>query len=346
VWETAVAAGIAAFTAGGEGPSDEEVLDRLRRLGVAPWLAMRLLVFLPLAFGRVLAPQASYADTYTDTDGAGGGQQRPLAEEPVFAAAVERARYGSRVELERIGYRSAEIDAINQALHNGSQLADLVLSPVVVPRLEPAAAGDGGVPSALLGFRGLLAGHGATDADTEVWIFPQPRMDVAFAQFDFRLRHPALAGGIVVESVAGIGADWRAAVTRALTTFSSSLHPLVAALFNRSVAAGQVEWDRLEHPGGAFELCLGPQFNAYGAHDVSFRPALGPVLARLQEVSLSREVHTLRLFRMVRDGEQLANEVLLDSQAWPAGAAAVAGAPLDSAPGVVAMRLFAVLIPT
>ncbi len=58
-----VEVGVAAFCAGAEFPSDGEVWERLTGAGVEPWLAERLLVFLPMAFTRRLLPDVRYPDT-------------------------------------------------------------------------------------------------------------------------------------------------------------------------------------------------------------------------------------------------------------------------------------------
>jgi hypothetical protein len=60
--DAAVEVGIAAFCAGEEPPSDEEVWGRLTGAGVEPWLAERLLIFLPMAYTRRLLPDVQYPD--------------------------------------------------------------------------------------------------------------------------------------------------------------------------------------------------------------------------------------------------------------------------------------------
>lgn len=62
-FDAAVEVGVAAFCAGPEAPSDEDVRKRLTGTGVEPWLAERLLVFLPMAFTRRLLPDVRYPDT-------------------------------------------------------------------------------------------------------------------------------------------------------------------------------------------------------------------------------------------------------------------------------------------
>lgn len=63
VFDDAVEVGVAAFCAGEAPPGDDEVWERLTGAGVEPWLAERLLVFLPMAFTRRLLPDVRYPDT-------------------------------------------------------------------------------------------------------------------------------------------------------------------------------------------------------------------------------------------------------------------------------------------
>jgi hypothetical protein len=51
-FDAAVEVGVAAFCAGEQPPTNEEVRDLLTGAGVEPWLAGRLLIFLPMAYTR------------------------------------------------------------------------------------------------------------------------------------------------------------------------------------------------------------------------------------------------------------------------------------------------------
>jgi hypothetical protein len=77
-----------------------------------------------------------------------GRTNRPLAHEPVFLAASAYAAGAGRAQIERIGLRSSEVHAVNNAPNAGSRMEDLVLGPVVLAApLPPADTGDGGLPS-------------------------------------------------------------------------------------------------------------------------------------------------------------------------------------------------------
>lgn len=346
-WEpgAAVEVGVAAFCAGAEPPSDEQVWQRLTGAGVESWLAERLLVFLPMAYTRRLLPDVTYPDTMVASDGT-----VRLPDEPVFVAAFDRARYADRGEFERIAVRSSAFAVINQALHDGAKLPDLVLSePVLARDLTPVEDGDGGVPSPQAVFEGFLRDHGVqlgADAkvDTDLVVHPAPE-GMVMAQVDFAVSHPALARPWLVESFAGHGTTWREAIGRAVTMFTTgALHPIIDGLLRPGAAPDHVERERYEHPDSAFDLVLGAQLNLFAE-----APPVGPLLDRLltalRKEPLSRDVHGLRLFVAHDDGQLVNNEVLLDSEPWPGGEAVVAESQAPVAGGRVAVRVFGLLVP-
>lgn len=346
-FDAAVKVGIAAFCAGQEPPSDEEAWGWLTGAGVEPWLAERLLIFLPMAFTRRLLPVVSYPDGLVGPSG-----RVSVTAEPVFVAALARAQLAGRAEIERIAPRSSEFNAINAALNAGSELSSLRLSETaLVQDLEPVEPGDGGVPSPRAVFEGLLRGHGMaldseTRIDAEVFVHPAPAGAV-MVQVDFSVAHPALAGSRLVESFAGHGATWREAIGRAVGMFErGALHPILGALLRPGAVGDQVEREHYEHPSGAFDLVLGAQLNLFTDRPV---PSAGPLLDRLLQalraVHLSGKVHGLRLFVAYRDGRLQTNEVLLDSEQWPAGEAVVADSKAPLPDGLVAVRIFGLLVP-
>lgn len=344
--DAALEIGIAAFCAGEEPPSDDVFWERLTRAGVEPWLAERLLVFLPMAYVRRLLPDVTYPDAVRDSRG-----QVLLAQEPVFVAAYERAQYANRAEFERIAFRSSTFAVINEALNAGSQLADLALAePVLFKDLEPAVEGDGGVPSPQAIFEAFLREHGVslgddTRVDTKLVVHPAPEGTV-MAQVDFAVSHPALAEQWLVESFAGYGTTWREAIGRAVDSFRlGALHPIVDGLLLPGAAADQVERERYDHPDGTFELVLGAQSTLFAETVPSVEPLLDRLLEALRAEKLSRRVHGLRLFVAHNDGALLNNEVLLDSRPWSGGEAVVVDHPALIAEGRVATRVFGLLVP-
>ncbi|MFI7130852.1 DUF6348 family protein [Nonomuraea sp. NPDC050153] len=345
--DAAVEVGIAAFCAGEQPPGDEEVWERLTGAGVEPWLAERLLIFLPMAYTRRLLPDVSYPDGLTTPGG-----RVSLSAEPVFMAALSRAQRAGRDEVRRIAMRSGEFNAINNALHAGSQLSDLMLSETtLVKDLEPVEPGDGGIPSPRAAFEDFLRGHGVplngeTKVGAELFVHPAPA-GVVMAQVDFAVSHPALARPWLVESFAGHGTTWREAIGQAMDKFRlGALHPIVDGLLRPGAAPDQVERMRYEHPSGTFELVLGAQINLFTDRSV---PSVGPLLDRLLEVlraePLTRKVHGLRLFIAYHDGRLQTNEVLLDSERWPGGEAVVADSQAPLPHGKLAVRSFGLLMP-
>ena len=339
--------GIAAFCAGEEPPGDEDVWERLTGAGVEPWLAERLLIFLPMAYTRRLLPDVSYPDGLV-----GPGGRVSLSAEPVFVAALDRAQRAGRDEVGRIAVRSSEFNVINKALHAGTELSDLMIGETsLVEDLEPVEQGDGGIPSPRAVFEAFLRGHdvpldGETEVGAKLFVHPAPAGAV-MAQVDFAVSHPALAKPWLVESFAGHGTTWRDAIGGAVSKFElGALHPIIDGLLRPGAAADQVERERYEHPSGAFELVLGAQLNLFTDRPV---PSTGPLLDRLLEAlraePLTWKAHGLRLFVAYQDGQVQTNEVLLDSEPWPGGEAVVADVRAPLPDGMVAVRNFGLLIP-
>jgi hypothetical protein len=295
---------------------------------------------------------AHLSDSFLD-----GPTSRTLADEPVFLAAAARAEQADRTELERIGLRSAEVHAINDALNRGSRLDQLVGAPVALANaLPPAGEGDGGVPSPRAALAAFLSGHGFSvdgmrvgevQLDARVFAHPRPRPGYVMAQVDFAVRHPALATRWLLESFAAAGGTWREAINETIVKFErASLHPIIAALLDRTACQDQVSWEPYAHPAGAFDLCLGPQLTLF-----SPRPAppagvlLDQLLQALRGEPLSRAIHSLRMLTGHRDGNLQTNEVLLDGEPWAAGQAVVAAAEPPATAGMIGRRIFGLLVP-
>jgi hypothetical protein len=353
MFDAAAEIGVAAFMAGDSAPSDEVVVADLERGGVEPWLARRLNLFLPLAFGRRVLDGVAVSDTFVDERGS-----HRLSDDPVYPWLAERAAMADRAEIERIGLRSSELSAVNQALHAGSRLEDLVLGPVALSETLPApSAGDGGVPSALPAFERLLGDNGfpvvdgavgAMEIGARVTTQPRPAGHLVLAQVHFAVRHPGLATASRVEGFTGAGPTWRDAIGEGVAKFEKSvLHPLVAGLVDRTACAEYVRWETWQHPGGAFDACLGRQLVMVdGAAEV---PRLDGVLDKLRAalggVPLTRAIHSLRIFVSYDQGAVVAHGVVLDGELWPDGAAATAEAPDPGTTGPMEVQQYALLTP-
>jgi hypothetical protein len=352
VFDAAVEVGVGAFLEGESPPADEAVLASLEQAGVDDWLAVRLLVFLPLAFGRRLLPGAQLSDFFID----GSGEYR-LADEPVFAWASQRAAEAVRPEVERVGLRSSEVNAANQALKAGDRMEDMRAGPVVVTApLPPVQAGDGGVPSPRRLLEALLAGHGftitggrigTTQVDAQLVARPRPAADMVMAQVHFVVQHPDLASSQLVESFAAAAPTWRQAIGECADKFGRSvLHPLITGLLDRTACAGQVSCKPYHHRGGDFDLYTGPPLQLFSdAEGPDLPGALDRMLGALEQTALARKIHWLRIFTCHRDHQLTANEVLLDGQPWPPGESIVARMTPPTTSDLISARLFALLIP-
>jgi hypothetical protein len=353
MFDAAAEIAVAAFMAGDSAPSDEAVVAELERGGVEPWLARRLNVFLPLAFGRRVLDGVEVSDTFVDENGS-----HRLQDDPVYPWIAARAMHADRAEVERIGMRSSELSAVNRALHAGSRLEDLVLGPVALPDALPAPSnGDGGVPSAVAAFEGLLDAHGfpvvqgmvgAMEIGARVTALPRPTQDLVMAQVAFAVRHPGLAMASLVESFAAVGSTWRDAVGEGVVKFEHAvLHPLIAGLLDRTAGAAHVTWQTWQHPGGTFDVCLGRQLVMVDGE--ARIPRLDGVLDRLRAAldrqPLTRAIHSLRIFISYNQGAVVSHGVLLDGQTVPDGDTATATAPQPGTTGPMEVQQYALLIP-
>jgi hypothetical protein len=113
--------------------SDEELENRLTALEVEESVAHGCITFVPLAFGRAIVKDlgVSVPDSYIEYDLSTKQQtEKPLGEqfEFIWAKSVldiyrQSPEYNSAFKT--IAVRSAEVDAINSALHGGCTEEDL-----------------------------------------------------------------------------------------------------------------------------------------------------------------------------------------------------------------------------
>jgi hypothetical protein len=127
--------GIAALAAVAQGRTDlgsEQLVVAMTNRGIDERSARRLVVFVPLALGRVLLDGLgiTFADSYLVADG-DPTMRHPLAEVPEFVAASAAAASGQLPpdQVSSLALRSSEVDVVNQALQNGSQPEHLVIGP-------------------------------------------------------------------------------------------------------------------------------------------------------------------------------------------------------------------------
>ena len=109
---------------------DHGIVERLIRRGCPTAVARRIVVLAPIAFGRgVVEPLG--VRTWPDIEieaGNGGRETRPLATFPEYRLAAALAEGDGFKAYTGLALRSAEVNAVNRLLHDGSKAADIVLS--------------------------------------------------------------------------------------------------------------------------------------------------------------------------------------------------------------------------
>ena len=358
MWTDAVEVGIACFVAMPKA-SDGEIRERLSSLGVEPWLASRLVTWIPVAFGRRLLREVPFRDEYLS-----GDDTLRLSDDPVFVAAERRAGRASRAELGAIAPRSADVDAVNKVLWTAEQrgesvdLSTLEGATALVTPLPPMEAGHGGVLEPRHVFAELVRGHGhdvvpgegtaqrVGELELDAFVFPRLDRPSPGAQIDYVVRHPALAGGRLIESFGGFGETWHDVVSDSVRKLErGSLHVLIATLLDRTSCADQVTRETWPHPSGDYDACLGGQLLLYGAEYVDIGPLANTLSELFEREPVERAIHSIRLFTARAGEESYADEVLLDGEPWPAGEAACRAYPWPVREGYWGTRLFLMLAP-
>jgi hypothetical protein len=132
--------------------SDEEILEALIANGIKRYVAVQLVTLLPLAYGR--AGLASAGVRFSDYYICMGQNGRPGREcklnslavwnESIAFARKEISSGATADAVLAIAGRSPETNAINQALHGGEKLEDLVISPpaFIWPEFDSSAHAD------------------------------------------------------------------------------------------------------------------------------------------------------------------------------------------------------------
>ncbi len=125
--------------------TDDELYDGLEAASVPPRLASRAVNFTQTAWGRVLLDgmgigfSADYA--LFDADG-NVLENGPIARERCFVAATRLCpRYQGTPAFQRLALSSADVNAVNNALQNGSSPENLVLLPPCIFAEPPTDAG-------------------------------------------------------------------------------------------------------------------------------------------------------------------------------------------------------------
>jgi hypothetical protein len=117
---------------------DAEIHRSLVAEGFEPALAARLVEFLPIAYCRVLFENSGvrFSDSFLRRPAVGESSERLLSSDPVWGEVIAFARDEvergvSRNDLLAVAGRGAEFDALNQMLNKGSNLRDIILTPML-----------------------------------------------------------------------------------------------------------------------------------------------------------------------------------------------------------------------
>jgi hypothetical protein len=119
--------------------SDEEIFHALVERGTDSLSAARLVEFLPMVYCRLIFRNsgAQFSDIFRRISAGGDWREKPLSREPVWTVAMnfglaEIKRGVSGQDLLLVAARSAEFQAANRLLNEGSKLEALVFgSPVL-----------------------------------------------------------------------------------------------------------------------------------------------------------------------------------------------------------------------
>ncbi|MCO4769380.1 MAG: hypothetical protein KDA24_05065 [Deltaproteobacteria bacterium] len=361
MWTDAIEVGIATFLSSPKEP-EEALRDKLARLGVEPWLASRLLLWLPVAFGRAALDDVTFADAYTVDDAPAATLL--ASEDPIYAAAVERAKTMTRDEAKVIAARSAELTVISNYLtaeEKAGRAAGFTDVPVpqlsLATALPPLGEGDGGVPEPRAFLARFFAAHdlavaevpgqGFTCGDLEgdVRVFPKFEQPPLCGQVDYRFSHPRLVADVAIESNAAVGETWKDAIHHSLRNFvQSSLHVIMATLITPELGRDQVAWELWPHHTGSYKACLGAHFFT-GGDPVDIGPLVNALRLAFVEEPAERDVHTVRMFTGRKGAKVYGEEVLLDGEPWEAGLHALREFGWPRRDTFYSSRLFLMLTP-
>lgn len=312
---------------------DGELIEILEDAGLPH--AARAVLMLPLAYGRrILDGLVTVTPTYRD-----GDRELVLADDPIFAAADRLARSeASRVDLDRVGLRSSEVDAVNQALHKGAKPEDLVLSPPMMNITEREMEKR---PEAQEMIDALVREHDSTLA-LEARLFPGR---ITKGRVQLQLDVVAKIGEReVIESFGGFATTIHDALGDTIKKFTGgTLHVLLATLDRRELGGEQVEWEHW----GDFDACLGSVLRMWSpggpAHLGEYLDALKRALLASD---LSPEIHWVRTYLATDGKEQLGLDMLVDNHSWPPGEKLAREWPWPVSDAYYALRHFFVLIPS
>jgi hypothetical protein len=118
---------------------DPELIQLLVSEGVSEQEAIEIVLFLPVAFTRILFPSIKWKDYYVDYYGDNNQIKRLYRENPRYLIFESETHYffnskpNSELLLSVAG-RSAELKAVNKLLLDGGKIEDITVTPSYVIR--------------------------------------------------------------------------------------------------------------------------------------------------------------------------------------------------------------------
>jgi hypothetical protein len=118
---------------------DPELIQLLVSEGVPEQEAIEIVLFLPVAFARILVPEIRWQNYYVECYGDNKKIERLYQENPrylIFESETHRF-FNSRPDSElllNVAGRSAELKAVNKLLLDGSKIEDIEMSPCYIVR--------------------------------------------------------------------------------------------------------------------------------------------------------------------------------------------------------------------
>src|SRR5947209_567159 len=148
--------------------TEEEVYVALADAGIPDSLADRAFKFTQIAWGRTFLAGLgiTFSPEYVCFNAAGEVvESGRLADEPCFAAASRLADQFSRTPgFVRLAVMSADVVAVNQALHAGSKPENLVMTPAFLFLEAPTPDGMENARRVIAQHTAALSGRGASAA--------------------------------------------------------------------------------------------------------------------------------------------------------------------------------------
>ena len=127
----------------------EQLLAALMGAGLSRAVAVEVIVFVPLAFGRALLASKFISVLHSGYFRVGQEGERSLRDEPLYSAAYELAwelfLSGDQLTYQQfiaVAGRSAELNNVDRMLDQGSKFSEILLGPAIITWPKEDDPGD------------------------------------------------------------------------------------------------------------------------------------------------------------------------------------------------------------